>query len=496
MTESASSSKSAFAATDRPSVDGAYALRDLSEVVQRFHRSRDASWLSIARSIAAGLGVEAPIAADVRPEATARPFPAATVFLLGATSGGTPGCIGHVSARPATWTVGGAGLGVSDATIAGGSDLAQAVKTAVLESVRPVSPEAVSPDCEIIIPTPGEGDSQALAVAIAAMHALLGCGVPPGLAATGGFDPHHTKFRTVPIATLPAKLAAAGRWGLRTLVVVEGQPLPDDLPDGLRIIEASRDPEALPLLVLQLASDAGWEESAIAAWRRALALYDLRVASRRDEPIDSVVDVIRPFLDPVAGLLDPGAVPIPSAVQAATRTANCDPILVGLAADIRSRVLLHAGRSVESAWWDAMAVFADSVIFPMDFSGTISCCVSRRIARCWPLISEISTIPIPRIRTGCRIRMSCSMRRSMSGVDGGVRDTSPCWPSSRRTPDGGGGSISPDAISIGRGSMRRRGICSSGGLAGRNCSRITPSWRWAWRTRVFPVSGTTSSNTR
>jgi hypothetical protein len=356
MTESASSSKSAFAATDRPSVDGAYALRDLSEVVQRFHRSRDASWLSIARSIAAGLGVEAPIAADVRPEATARPFPAATVFLLGATSGGTPGCIGHVSARPATWTVGGAGLGVSDATIAGGSDLAQAVKTAVLESVRPVSPEAVSPDCEIIIPTPGEGDSQALAVAIAAMHALLGCGVPPGLAATGGFDPHHTKFRTVPIATLPAKLAAAGRWGLRTLVVVEGQPLPDDLPDGLRIIEASRDPEALPLLVLQLASDAGWEESAIAAWQRALALYDLRVASRRDEPIDSVVEVIRPFLDPVAGLLDPGAVPIPSAVQAATRTANCDPILVGLAADIRSRVLLHAGRSVESAWWDAMAV--------------------------------------------------------------------------------------------------------------------------------------------
>ncbi len=341
----------------RPSVGEAYGLRDLHAVVQRFQRSRDATWLSIARSIASGLAVDPPIAADVRPEATARPFPAATVFLLGATSGETPGCIGHVSARPATWTVGGAGLGVSDATIAGGSDLVEAVTAAVLDSVRPVSPEAVSPECELVIPMPGEGDSQALAVAIAVMHALLRCGVPPGLAATGGFDPHRKQFRTVPMTTLPAKLAAAERWGLRTLVVVEGQPLPDVMPEGLRIIEASRDPGALPLLVLRLAGESGDpDRAAIAAWQRALALYDLRVASRRDEPIDSVVEVIRPFLDPVAGLLDPGAVPIPSAVQAATRTANCDPILVGLAADIRSRVLLHAGRSVESAWWDAVAV--------------------------------------------------------------------------------------------------------------------------------------------
>lgn len=360
MTESTSSSKSAFAATDRPSVGGAYALRDLSAVVQRFHRSRDATWLSIARSIAAGLGVEAPIAPDVRPEATARPFPAATVFLLGATSGETPGCIGHVSARPSAWSIGGAGAGESVATIRGGAEIADTVVQRIVEAVRGLSPDAVRPETELVVPTNGEGDSHALAVAIAAMHALLRCGVPPGLAATGGFDAGadggHPRFRSVPIETLPAKLAAATRWGVRILVVVEDQPLPDDLPPDLRIVRVAHDPGALPLLVLQLASEGAAARDATEAWRKALALYDLRVASRRGEPIESVWSVTAPFVDPVVEGLDRVTPPSPEAVREAVVRRGLDPVVVGLAADIRSRVLLHAGRSVESAWWDAIAV--------------------------------------------------------------------------------------------------------------------------------------------
>ncbi len=359
MSESTSASnagETAFGPGSQSLAWQAYRQPDLDAVVGRYQRTRDASWLAIARSLATRLGIDAPVSPGVRPEAVGRPFPPATVFLLGATSGEPPGCIGHVSARPATWTVGGAGLGVSEATILGGSDLVESVTAAVLDSVRPVSPDAVSPGCQVIIPVQGEGDSQALAVAIAAMHALLRSDVPPGLAATGGFDPHQKHFRAVPMETLPAKLAAAARWKIRTLVVVEGQPLPDDLPDGLRIIEAPHDPGALPLLVLQLASEELAGGSAVSAWQRALALYDLRVASRREEPVESVLAVTRPFVEAIDAALDRDRLPEPGEVRAANRETGGDPIIVGLAADIRSRVLLHAGRSLESAWWDAVAV--------------------------------------------------------------------------------------------------------------------------------------------
>jgi len=381
-----------------PHPESAYALRDLAAVAEAFHRSRHGGWLAIARGLAEALDVPCPVDPACRPEAVPRRLPPATVFLLAATETDPPGCIGHVAARPGTWTVGSSGAGESSATIAGGSDLVERVTDAVVDSVRTLSPDAVRPESEVVIPFSGEGDSHAVAVAIAVMHALLRGRVPAGLAATGGFDAETGRFRPVPVATLSAKLAAARRWGIRTLVVVEGQAFPDggldqvsdrfsdqpaaqcsghaaDPPGGSEIseisetsetseiseiIEISDDPGALPMLVLQLAADTAGAEVAVdgmvEAWRQALGLYDLRVATRLNEPVDSVLAVTRAFVEPVASRLDPTRPAPPSDVRAATTASGMDPIIVGLAADIRSRALLHAGRTVESAWWDAIAL--------------------------------------------------------------------------------------------------------------------------------------------
>ncbi len=339
-----------------PEFESAYALGDLESVVAAFRKSRDGGWLAVARALAVALDRPEPVEPSTRPEATPRHLPPATVFLLGATAGDPPGCLGHVAARPATWAVGGAGVGESNSRIRGGSDVVEKVVDVVLDAVRALSPDAVRPEAEVVIPVQGEGDSHALAVAIAAMHALLRCRVPRGLAATGGFDSEAGCFQPVPEATLAAKLAAAVRWGIKTLVIVEGQPLPDGLPSDLEIVRVSAEPGAMPLLVLRLVSGCPDAGDMVEAWQRALALYDLRVASSLHESIESVMEVTGPFVDPVAAALDPGKSPTEAEVRAATASSGLDPIIVGLAADIRSRACLHAGRSVASAWWDRIAV--------------------------------------------------------------------------------------------------------------------------------------------
>lgn len=366
-----------------PSPSAAYAEADLAGVVARFHdpRSRDGGWLAIARTLAEALGRGEAVDPSIRPEAVGRPLPPATVFLLGATEGPTPGCLGHISARPSSWTIGGRGGGRSEATIADGLDVAEGVVAAVLETVRSLAPDAVAPELEVVVPIAGEGDSHALAVGIAAMHALLRGPVPRGTAATGGFDPAVGRFRPVPVETLGAKIAAARRWGVRRLVVVAGQPFPGDAPPAdLEVLEVSDDPGVLPLLVLALAGsgsgadvaagDTSAAQASLDAWRRALALYDLRVARRRSESIESVHRTTAPFLDPVLERLRrasgatmaaetssfPGLDVDAEAVRDAVRAADVDPVLAGLAADIRSRVHLHVGRTVESAWWDSVSV--------------------------------------------------------------------------------------------------------------------------------------------
>ncbi len=339
-----------------PHIEAAYAHPDLEAVVAAFQRTRHGGWLSIARALAAALGRPDAIDPTIRPEVVPRHLPAATVFLLASTSDDPPGCLGHVSARPAAWTVGTSAAAESSARIDGGAEVVERVIDAVLESVRTLSPDAVRPDAEIVVPIQGAGDSHALPVAIAAMHALLRGRVPAGVAATGGFDIDSRRFRPVPVETIPAKVAAARRWGIRTLVVVDSQPLPDRLPADLNIVRISSDPGALPLLVLQLASESSDDHEVIDAWRQALALYDLRVATRLNEPVESIMSVTAAFVEQVVTDLPRERPPTIPEVRDATRRSGMDPIVVGLAADIRSRATLHAGRTVESAWWDAIAM--------------------------------------------------------------------------------------------------------------------------------------------
>lgn len=346
-----------------PGFEDVYALPDLEAAGMAFRRSRHGRWLALARGLAEALGHAAPLEPSVRPEIEPVSLPAATVFLLAATDRTPPGCLGHVAARPATWSLGMPGAGESSSRIADGADLVEAVVGRVVSSVRTLSPDAIRPETSVSVPFAGAGDSHGVAVAIASMHAMLRARVPFGLAATGGFDEASGRFTPVPLETLPAKLAAAERWRVRTLVVVEGQVLPEAMPHGLRVIRMSPDPGALPLLVLELAdlvttqSPSGAAEAdSRRAWQQALALYDLRVATGLEEPVDSVLAKTAPFVEPVVSGLEATRMPSKDAVRAAFEATTSDPLVVGLAADIRSRALLHAGRSVEAAWWDAVSV--------------------------------------------------------------------------------------------------------------------------------------------
>lgn len=348
-----------------PSFEEAYREQGLEAVAALYDRPRtkDGAWLGISRALARALGRPAPVDPATRPEAVGADLAPATVFLLGATDHDPPGCLGHVSARAPRWSVGGRGTGSSEAEIHGGGEIVQSVLAAILEAVRPLAPDAFPPEHEITIPYPGEGGSHALATGIAAMHALLRCRVPPGIAATGGIaptqssDPGDLRFAPVPPETMAAKIAAARRWGIQRILVVSGQTFPADTStEDLRIVEVSPDPAALPLLVLDLLDGDTPATDATRAWRQALALYDIRVARSPREPLEAVMAATAPFAEPVASRLDLATLPSRESVHEAWEASDIDPILVGLAADVRSRVLLHAGRTVESSWWDAIAV--------------------------------------------------------------------------------------------------------------------------------------------
>ena len=117
-------------------------------------------------------------------------------------------------------------------------------------------------ECEIAIPREGVGDSHALAAGIAGVLALFGCRCRASTAATGGYDAATGLFTPVPSATLGAKLAAAERWGIRRIMIVDGQAFDgvpgfspaalDDPPRSWRGIELRTlpaDPAALIDLV-------------------------------------------------------------------------------------------------------------------------------------------------------------------------------------------------------------------------------------------------------
>ena len=344
---------------------------DLASGRTRYHEDLRYERIAFGRGLAERLG--SPDVYDgVRPEVEPRRLPSATIFILGATTGETPGCLGHVSAASTIRSFGLVTLGGSAATIHGSEEVVAGVIAATLDAIRPLAPDAGSPQLEVVTPREGEGDSHALAVGMVALHALLGASTPRGMAATGGFDLETRRFTPVSPLTLAAKAAAARRWGIARVLVVDGQSIPRSarLP-GVEWVPVSADPAGLLLTLLQptTVKDHPVSQDVL---RRALALYDIQVARSRREPLSTVFRVTSPYLamfdtevgsrpqsgsgdgvevddsDPATDFTPPTEIE----VEEGFRHFGGDPILALLAADIRSRVLLHAGRTVDSSGWN------------------------------------------------------------------------------------------------------------------------------------------------
>lgn len=336
---------------------------DLDSGRVRYHKDLRYERIALGRGLAERLG-RPDVYEGVRPEVRAQRLHPATIFILGATTGDSPGCVGHVSAISTVGRLGLVEVGGSAATIRGSEETVAGVISATLEAVRPLAPDSGSPRLEVVVPREGEGDSHALAVGMAALHALLGATTPRGLAATGGFDSTNRRFTPVSPVTLPAKAAAAKRWGIGRVLVVDGQSIPTAarLP-GIEWVSVSADPAGLLLTLLQPSSSQD-DPVSPEVLRQALALYDIQVARTRCEPLSTVFRVTSPYLS----RLDPGsdadgresagdfAPPTPPDLQRWRQDFSGDPILALLAADIRSRVLLHAGHTVEAAGWNQVVI--------------------------------------------------------------------------------------------------------------------------------------------
>ncbi|MAC19623.1 MAG: hypothetical protein CMJ23_08150 [Phycisphaerae bacterium] len=368
MSESVNNQSDASTVLDWAAV---YRELDLETGRARYHEDLRYERIALGRGLAERLG-RPDVYEGLRPEVEPQRLPPATVFILGATAGESPGCLGHVSAASTIRSLGLVSVGGSDATIRGAEEVVSGVIAATLDAVRPLAPDAGSPRLEVVTPREGEGDSHALAVGMASLHALLDASAPQGLAATGGFNPETRRFTTVSPVTLSAKAAAASRWGITRVLVVDGQVIPKSarLP-GIEWLPVSADPAGLLLALLQ-PSAVKRDPVSQDVLRQALALYDIQVARSRREPLSTVFRVTSPYLamfdaDVDAdvdstlqagagsiGTEDPGGwtPPAEAAIATALQDFRGDPILSLLAADIRSRVLLHAGRTIEASGWN------------------------------------------------------------------------------------------------------------------------------------------------
>ncbi len=251
------------------------------------------------------------------PDIPAVPPPRRSIFLLGATSTES-GVLGHVAGyqprgRPTPDAV------ESDRVLG-----AAEVVDHVLETMAPLAPEAPRPLIEYVMPVPAMGDSHALAVGLVAVLTLLSVDALPSIAATGGWDERSRRFRPVSVDTLRAKFGVAKAWGIKRVLVIEGQKGIE--PSSLEIIEVPADPGALPLAAIQFAAS----DVASASIRRALGLYDIQVARRHTTSIGTIFAATEPFIDD---------------------SANNDPVLRQMSADMRSRACLHRGESAEAAKW-------------------------------------------------------------------------------------------------------------------------------------------------
>jgi len=204
---------------------------------------------------------------------------------------------------------------------------------AVLSTARRFVPDARIP--RFLFETrPGTrlaGASAALPVAVLAWAELLGLRLPDDLVATGCISKpgDDAPARLVPVdpATLPAKFAAARAWGYRRILLVHGQEIPDACHEGSRRLEILHVPaEPDRLLAFLLPVIAGSVRSDRDATRAAImALLAVDLATDDGAGIAAIEPVVAPFLG-----------------------EETPPNLRLLAHDLRSRHLLHEGRTRES----------------------------------------------------------------------------------------------------------------------------------------------------
>lgn len=169
------------------------------------------------------------------------------------------------------------------------------------------------------------GPSAALPTAILVWSELLGLRLPDDLVATGGFD--AGRFTPVHPETLPEKFAVARAWGYRRIMLVEGQEVPDACRDPSRSLEihtVPTDPRRLLAFLLPvIESCVRADRTATRAAILALLAFDLATDDRAG--LAAIEPVVAPFLG-----------------------EGTPPNLRLLALDLRSRHLLHAGRTDES----------------------------------------------------------------------------------------------------------------------------------------------------
>ena len=351
-------------ATSRLSWAEAYGCNEPHEALARYSDAlHEQGWIAIARTFESRLNVEPFVPASLRPGIGPASLAPTAVFLLAATNEDPPGRLGHVSAELAVSGFGSTTVEMPGRSLEGGHLVADQVARSLMRVVRFLAPDASVPGFEIVIPRDGVGDSHALACGVTGMLALLGAASRPGVAATGGFDVAQKRFTPVPAATIHSKLEAARRWGIQRLLVVEGQSFAgvpgfagqavgehssDGVEwSGIEIMEVPSDPASLPVLVADLVA----MDPPHAALRQALGLYDFNIARMLETTLDSVFEATAPF---IPREIDAEVCRRTGGARSGGRTSaegSSDPILVLMAADIRSRKCLHEGRSEEAAIW-------------------------------------------------------------------------------------------------------------------------------------------------
>ena len=178
-------------------------------------------------------------------------------------------------------------------------------------------PDSPRPEVELDVRHAAAGDSVALPAAMAAVLRLFGCAWPEDLVATGGIDVLTGRFLPVPQSTLTGKARAARAWGYRRIGVIDtAGSLPAEI-EGLQVCVLPDDPARLGLALVALAG----VEPGEAVLARALTVFDQREGLRGPGALNTILEATEPFI------------------------MSGSSIVSHVAHDMRSRALLHAGRS-------------------------------------------------------------------------------------------------------------------------------------------------------